>query len=182
MGNLSTFLKKIEQKYQKLAEGTSRSVFLLNDETVLKVAKSQAGLAQNRVECKLAGTTPLIAKIFDKHPNDIWITMEYVRPAELSDFDRLLNFNLEDIYAYIYATVNNVKELINDIPNWEKLSKDPFVLELQRFADKNFLLIADLTDGDNWGVVVRNNKERLVLLDFGCDNKTFCKYYGYYKL
>jgi hypothetical protein len=66
-----------------LGEGTSRDVFALDNQRVLKIASGTKGLAQNEVEVEVftnPKTRPIIAKIYDMDSGYRWIVSERAEP------------------------------------------------------------------------------------------------------
>lgn len=74
-----------------LGRGSSRMVYEIDDEKVLKLAYNNKGLAQNEAEADpmLRGYNGIFAKVFDVHPKYHWIEMEKAVPATVEDFDRI---------------------------------------------------------------------------------------------
>ena len=83
--------------------GTSRAVFTLSDNTVLKLAYGRAdiGKMQNRGEEELFTKThsPLLARVYaaDK-VNYTWLVSEMVLPIEEEDFEKILGIPLTGYY------------------------------------------------------------------------------------
>lgn len=70
------------QGLKLLGEGTARTVFLLDNTSVLKLAINEAGRDQNEMEAKVKDCTSIkavFAKIFKVGPNYDWIVMERVK-------------------------------------------------------------------------------------------------------
>ena len=66
--NLTSYAKKkayCREHLKRLGTGSSRMVFELNDETVLKLAINKKGLAQNDVEWDMRNELSFTAKVFD---------------------------------------------------------------------------------------------------------------------
>lgn len=69
-------------------KGSSRSVFILSDKEVLKVARNRAGVAQNEAESKLSNdgkASNFVAKVFGHGGGYSWLRSERVTP--LTSFD-----------------------------------------------------------------------------------------------
>lgn len=110
----------------ELGQGTSRIAFLLPDRRVLKVAKNEAGIDQNKQELKIF-LNPSIAQIYtkiyewDKGRN--WILTEYVKPfnsrndfltetgIRYSVFETLLS----DVRKWLARDLQDLRELYEEM-------------------------------------------------------------------
>lgn len=73
-----------EQNLQRISSGTSRIVYKIDNEKVLKLAKNSKGLAQNEVEAgysKYNDLEDLVARTFDYDEKNLWVEMELARPV-----------------------------------------------------------------------------------------------------
>ena len=62
-------------KYYKIGSGSSRTVFALDKNTVIKMARNQKGIAQNLVELNVFEKSPeRVAKIKWYHPNGYYLS------------------------------------------------------------------------------------------------------------
>lgn len=67
----------------KLGKGSSRIVFALSGDKVLKIAKNEKGFAQNNAELELftsPDTKPVVARIYDAAQDNSWLISEIVKP------------------------------------------------------------------------------------------------------
>lgn len=205
--------------------GSSRAVFTLSDNIVLKLAygsKYFAGIDQNQIEYELFERTnsPLLARVYDCDKNFTYLVCESVVPAELVDFeqiigipfyrqyqqnsikdespysrhsgDKTIGYNeyfgdriknpgektqgecLYDIFAYIEA---------NDV-----LHEDCFNVRIEKAILNNKWLkefrelikqigVGDFSRVDNFGIVNRDGKPSIVLLDAGLTLRVWQKHY-----
>lgn len=163
----------------KAGTGSSRVAFVFKyngRDTVLKVASSDAGIAQNAAEIKLLSDPAIAAlnitiPIIDFHPEDkygrmipTWLHMEYAAPAtqkelcavmKCGDLDILVNIaqNLMGRKAsltmqQIYdMLLNNYKVGIDGIDVAEEYAN-----KLVQIYNHSKLVLRDLTMPDNWGM------------------------------
>lgn len=85
------------------AEGSSRIVYTLSDNIILKLAyglKYHAGIEQNKFEWKLfqEANTPLLPRIFACDDNFTYLVSESVNPAEYVDFEKILGIPYTNEY------------------------------------------------------------------------------------
>ena len=117
---------------------------------------------------------------FDRYDH-LWVEMELAIRAKPTDFRRL--WGVEQQYLDLYL-------LNKDVENRGRRS--PFYLDepIQKKLDENDtvqLLISFMLDSDSpandlgrissWGIVKRNGKDHLVLIDFGLTNEVYDTYY-----
>ena len=175
-------------KYYKVGSGSSRRVFALDKNTVIKMAKDRRGMAQNLVELRVFEKSPeRVAKIKWYHPKGYYLIVE--RCTSLYRFleDKDINFNADDFSEYVdidikqnYSAkkVNNiVKDFVRETKDEAKYKPAVFkmlakqIKELATFIWKN--KIHDIYD-DQLGV---NKAGKIILLDYGMDQEVWEKYY-----
>lgn len=88
---------------EEIGEGSSRTVFLLSDEHVLKIAcghSSDSGAMQNKVEWDtLMGgmqNSILFPKVYQHADDFSWIIVEHVVDATILDFSKILGIPFDD--------------------------------------------------------------------------------------
>lgn len=170
---LENLNKKIDFHYQPIAEGSCRRVYRIGD-YALKVATSMAGLAQNQVECKVE-PSEFINKIYrkDKHDLPAWVLTDYCEPATKYHIRKTLKVSSKTFDAMVTA------KRFNTVVNRDylkKMEKKTIAMNYLNFMDKYKLLAGDIMSHrlDNYGV---NPQGKLVLLDYGLDDKVWNKYY-----
>lgn len=163
----------IDFHYQPIAEGSCRRVYRIGD-YALKVATSMAGLAQNQVECKVE-PSEFINKIYrkDKHDLPAWILTDYCKPATKYHIRKTLKVAPKTFDAMV--TAKRFNTVINR-DYLKKMEKKTIAMNYLNFMDKYKLLGGDIMSHrlDNYGV---NPQGKLVLLDYGLDDKVWDKYY-----
>jgi hypothetical protein len=173
---------------EPIGVGSSRVVFQIDDEVVLKLARNDAGIAQNKEEMKIGlhsglNYVPLAFNGSDEE-NGIWIISEYVLPAEKDDFRKVFGIKFEDVSAFC-----RYLELAKNDTFYEKCVRDIFrhyswcvmgtklLKEIKLLSDKFESLISDLSRIDNWGMCRRDGKTYMVMLDPGCNEEIYNKFY-----
>lgn len=195
--------------------GSSRCVFTLSDNMILKLAMGgfrDAGIAQNEFETKMFKKTesPLLARIYDAAKDYSYIVCENVVPAEEIDFEKLLGIpfmsywkqttsddddtigfdkyfdgtkkhieehkgaSVYDILCYIESNyVTNEQCFDYDI---EKIiNSNPWFKEFVKLVEDTN--ISDFCNVENFGIVNRNGKPMLVLLDAGMNLNLWYNFY-----
>jgi len=186
---ITTFKERIrycEAFLQRISSGSSRIVYKIDDEKVLKLAKNKKGLAQNEVEIEYSdeGLDEVLAKIYNYDPNNLWVEMELARKVSVSDFKRITGFNFKD-YA---AAVHNYGEAVNargvshemdvDKEIVAEMWEDEFVYDIFQYIGNYGIPAGDLKKLSTYGIVNGDNDERIVIIDYGLTSEVYSSYYS----
>lgn len=180
-----------EARLQRIASGSSRIVYQVDNEKVLKLAKNQKGIAQNQVEYRL-GTEPYyscFAEIYEYDENGLWIEMELCRKAKKSDFKVIYGVPFEVLCCMIYDQANNFKnvgwkinpygeygEIVQQIWDGEENDLQLLFTSVQEYIESEMLeSVGDLCRLSSWGI---NSEGYFTLIDFGLDDDVAKNYYG----
>lgn len=105
LNDLRTYAAKkryLESHLEKIGTGSSRIVYKVDDEKVIKLAKNRKGLAQNEAEAdKSSYPTDLFAKVYECDQNYYWIEMEVAKKPKKSDIKSLYGVSFELIADFI---------------------------------------------------------------------------------
>ena len=178
-----------------IGSGSSRLVFQIDDETCLKLAKNEKGVAQNLEEIKIAndGIISYIPKIFNgsDEENGLWIITQYVLPAKTSDFKNVLGVPFSDVAEFAENTdarfdykrgrfyINNADRTVHKLyqkyeDNYDVISLFNDIHEIKADYDQ---LVGDLTRIQNWGMVRENGNIFMVMLDTGFSEEIRNQFY-----
>jgi len=165
-------------------------VFQVDDDRVIKLAKNKAGIAQNKVEANphiQSAYGDIIAKIYDRHPDYLWLEQEAVTPMSWRDSEMFSKAaGLKDgvswesvalILRYYKEEFNkrkktNPEELFIDVcrstyrnlgDTCEQISSNFFVHKVLQFIIEFDLPPQELVN-DNVGMT---SNGRPVILDYG---------------
>ena len=175
-------------KYYKIGSGSSRIVWALDKNTVIKMAKNEKGIAQNLAELRVFEKSPeRVAKIKWYHPKGYYLIVE--RCTSLNRFleDKDVNIDAAGFSEYVDIncnkkyTVENVEKIVKKFvrENRDEAKYKPAVFkmlakqikELATFIWKN--KIDDIYD-DQLGV---NKAGKIILLDYGMNKEVWKKFY-----
>lgn len=218
---------------EPVSEGSSRAVFNLSDNYILKLAFNNpymsysvsvgAGQAQNKIEFETYKKLPedfssLVARILYCDKNYNFMVCENVVPAEEIDFEKILGIPFTNVWRQnSFKTAENDNEgdetigynkyFDNIKGEWEEYN-GPSVYDILCYIETNYVLeeysydeeieeiirnsewftklvdfveftqTSDFTSVENFGIVNRNGKTTLVLLDYGMNMDMWEKYYG----
>ena len=181
--------KYAAEHLNRISSGSSRIVYKIDDEKVLKLAKNDKGIAQNEVEIEYgqySDIDDIVAKIFDYDEKDsLWVEMELANKVKKSDFKNIVGYSFEDIQKAIHnygidsGNANRVtgkyemdKSLLEDM--WE----NEFMYEMFSFIGNYGVPIGDLKRLSSYGVVKRNGQDAIVLIDYGLTHDVYSSYYS----
>jgi hypothetical protein len=184
--NFAQRIKYAEQRLQKIGSGSARTVYKIDDEKVLKLAKNQKGVSQNEVEIQQGGyydTRDIVARVFDHDENNLWVEMELAQKMSKQDFKRITGFSFEDyakvIHNYGVETGTNRggfkwnvdKELV------DKMWENEFTYEMLNYIAGYDIPTGDLERTSSYGIVKRDGHDAIVLVDFGFTKEVFSTHY-----
>lgn len=177
---------------QSIGVGSSRRVFPIDDEKVLKLAMNKKGLAQNEAECDwYLQKTGICAKVYDADEQYRWIEMQRAKKAKPSDFQRLTGYPFKFLQAFVswahtqYATRRDwfrntdYDEEINKLLDSDEYYDTIFASINDYMCNTGLEAYGDLQRISSWGVVSENGQERLVLIDFGLNDEVAKQHYGF---
>lgn len=183
---------------ERLGSGSSRIVYKIDDNTVLKLAKNQKGVAQNLREISVGTenyyqSSGLFAEVYDYDENGLWLEMQYARPALQKDWKRIYGFGFQLIVDYIeYITEgysrhksfflsSEMREFFNS-EKFEEMYEDydmPFMGLHEFLGNEQIQAFRDFQRKSTWGVVKDSDgSERIVIIDYGIDDDVWKNYYS----
>lgn len=165
-----------------LGNGSSRIVFAVDDEKVIKIAKNAKGIAQNESESQYDFQnfySDVVAVVYDSHPQDLWIEMEKaVKITSESKFKQLFNgISLKDMNAYLTNKFMKGYKVPLDPRTQALMDEDDAFFQIVSMVGERDMMINDLTKLNSWGMVRRKGVEMPVLVDFGISNGDFDTHY-----
>lgn len=189
--SLSSFNKRIkycESNLKRISSGSSRIVYAIDDEKVLKLGKNSKGLSQNEIEIEYGQYRDLddiVAKIFDYQENWLWVEMELARKLKVADFKRITGFNFKDFCIAITNYGNQVNKHKNtltypklDEEIIEAMWEDEFMYGIFSFIGNYDLPVGDLTRLNSYGWVKRDGEDHIVIIDYGLTHDVYGSYYS----
>jgi hypothetical protein len=186
---LKSFNQRIqycEQHLQRISSGSSRIVYKIDDEKVLKLAKNKKGLAQNKAEIDYGTEIYLkgiVANIFEYDENGLWVEMELARKITESEFKRISGFNFNDFAAALnnfYHERTNYRngfEMKVDPEIVAQMWEDEFVFDIFQYLGNYDVPVGDLKKLNTYGIVKREGQETIVLIDYGLTDDIFNTHY-----
>ena len=160
----------------------------------LKQKKKKKGVAQNLEEMSISsdGIISYIPKVYngsDKE-NGLWIVTQYVLPAKVEDFKKVIGVDFNDVADLALNTDRSMERgqsfltkmadnMIHHL--YEKYDQNDMAIEL--FNDIHEIkadydqYVGDLSRIENWGLAYENGQAFLVMLDIGLSEEVFNQFY-----
>ena len=183
--------ENLEDSFPLIGEGSSRIVFKIDDDRVIKLAKNTAGISQNKAEANPAIQSAygdIITKIYDRHPDYLWIEMEMAIDAgflpngedSVMEAAGITGYNIswDDIMDYLSVMTSNFESNEEFEIDWHyptpQIASNAFIEKLVKFMIEFKVRAGDI-GGANIGLTVGDG--RPVVLDYGFNDDV---YYGHY--
>lgn len=173
-----------DQHLKKLGSGSARHVYAIDDEKALKLAANKKGLSQNADEHQISTIgwhDDVVAKVFDSHPDDLWIESELARKINPSRFRELTGFNIEEVGTFLnqYNDQRNGKNPHHKVSpeKYDELIESEFITDILSIVDNWDMQTGDWGRISSYGEVKRNGKPQIVLVDYGLTQDTYSSHY-----
>ena len=174
----------IEQLGPTQGRGSSRVVFQIDDNKVLKLALNNKGIAQNQAEddgyLQNIGLSP---KIFENDSEYKWLVSEFVLPAKKQDFKECLGIDFEEFCDFIRAcfrlryNVNTYGRTVDQYRYEELIEYNETCNTFDDYIGNYNPPMGDLLRIANYGMVKRDGYIDIVLLDSGLTHEIYDNYY-----
>lgn len=163
-----------EDNLKHLSSGSSRLVYLTCDNTVIKLAKNDKGIEQNKAESKASGKCKYLNSTKNTAKDFSWIEVAYFDKISSKQFEDLLGFSFNDFCDCIKYSLKKISDSDLDKPKcFDKISKSEFFKEIIDVSLKFKLMPGDLVRISSWGT----NGDYPILLDAGLTKEIYDKFY-----
>jgi mRNA-degrading endonuclease RelE of RelBE toxin-antitoxin system len=201
--SLNSYNKKIKycnDNLQRIASGSSRIVYKIDDATVLKLAKNKKGLAQNEAETQYRDdlyAPDIFAEVYDNDENFYWIEMQLARKAKPTDFKRLTGYDFKTFQNFVtysaqqylprrsygFSIPSEYKQLFDSEEFQNMVWDNPdnvFYQTNEYLTSYQIEKYGDVQRISSWGVVKdkHDGTDKLVLIDYGLTDDIFNQYYS----
>lgn len=167
-------IKYAEKNLKHLSSGSSRIVYETPGKTIVKLAKNDKGIAQNKAESNPKMKSKFLNEIIKHAKNDSWIETHYLDKITEKDFEDMTGIEFPDFDDAISYGLKNVSESSKDKPkNFDKVFKSEIYKEMKRIGEKFKLMPGDIGRISSWGT----KDDRPILIDAGLTKDVFEKFY-----
>jgi len=186
--NLKSFNKRIkycEQNLQRISSGTSRIVYKIDETKVLKLAKNEKGIAQNKTEINFSEDylwDMVVAKLFDYDEDGLWVEMELARKVTTSIWNNIVGIPIDifrDGTRFMEQQKGSVKTLyrLKEPERMEELYENDFTSTILDLIANYDVGSGDFGKLSTYGLVNREGKDEIVIIDYGLTNEVYDSYY-----
>jgi hypothetical protein len=167
--------KYAEQNLKHLSSGSARIVYLTPTKTIVKLAKNDKGIAQNKAEANPKMKSKYLNEILGCAKNYSWCETHYLEKITEKDFEEMTGIKFNDFgdairYGLKDVSGNSDKEKPE---NFDEVSKSDIYKELKDIGEKFKLLPGDMARISSWGT--KDGKP--VLIDAGLTRDIFDEFY-----
>lgn len=173
-----------------VGKGSSRAVFQIDDEQVLKLAINDKGIAQNEQEGQkdyYLEQLDVVPKLFETDDDYKWIISEFVLPAKTQDFRVCLGVDENTFYRFIITdwvercgtSRDRQYQAHNMLPNekFEQLLENENLMPWDDYIGNYRPAFGDMVAKRNYGMTLRDGNPTIVLLDSGLTDEIYDKFY-----
>lgn len=175
--NLETYSarkKYAERNLKHLSSGSSRIIYLTPQKTIIKLAKNDKGIAQNKAESNPAMKSKFINKTIRKSKNFSWIETYYLDKINAKEFKKLTDLDFDDFGDSVrYGLRNNSGSKKEKPDNFEDVAKSEIYKEIVDIGKKFKLMGGDIARESSWG----KKDGHPVLIDAGLTKEIFEEFY-----
>lgn len=176
LSKLETFKARVdyaEKCLKHLSSGSSRVIYVMpGEKEVMKLAKNDRGVAQNKVESKVK--SKYVNKTTKSDPNGVWKLSPFLEKVTEKEFEGMIDCSFEDFGEALDYALKTISEDSAKKPNnFEEVSKLDIFKELVDVAKKHDLMPGDLTRISSWGQVDKHP----TLLDAGLTKEIYDEFY-----
>lgn len=181
MGNLakletySARKRYAEKNLEHLSSGSSRIVYLTPDKKILKLAKNDKGIAQNRAEANPKMKSKFLNEVIKHADNYSWIETHYLDKITGSQFEKMTSIPFSDFDEAIRFGLKDVSgnSDITKSKNFAQVEKSEIYKEMKRIGEQFKLMPGDLARISSWGT----KDDRPILIDAGLTADVFADFY-----
>lgn len=176
ISSLETFKARVdyaEKNLEHLSSGTSRVVYLANDgKEVLKLAKNDRGVAQNKIESKLK--CKYINKTTKADADGAWKISPFLDKITEKEFEELADVNFKDFGEALEYGLQKVSGDKKEKPKgMDKIEKLDIYKQLVKVGLEHDLMPGDMARISSWGKVDNHP----TLLDAGLTREIYDEFY-----
>jgi len=166
--------KYAENNLEHLSSGSSRIVYQSPKHTIIKLAKNDKGIAQNKVEAHPKIKSEYLNQILSFSKKYSWIETYYLEKITEKEFEEMTGVNFSDFGEAIKYGLKDISGSSKSKPsNFDKIQKSKIFKEIKKIAEACNLMPGDLSRISSWGT----KDDKPVLIDAGLTKEVFEKFY-----
>jgi len=175
--NLDTFCARkryAERNLKRLSSGSSRLVYLTSKGTILKLAKNEKGLAQNKAESNPKMKSKYLNKILRYAKNNVWIETEKLEKIKAKQFEEMTGVDFQLFSDAISYGLKDVAGTTHEKPvDFDEVKGSDVYKEMLSLGKKFKLMPGDMARISSW----LTDGKRVILADCGLTREVYDIYY-----
>lgn len=175
LDNYNSRKEYAEKNLKHLSSGSSRIVYSTTKDTIIKLAKNDKGVAQNKAECNPKMKSKFINKVISHAKDYSWMQTHYLEKITVKQFEKMTGLNFEEFGSAIGYGLKNVSgNKDREKPeNFDEIEKSEIYREMKRIGTRFKLMPGDLRRISSWGA--KDGKP--VLIDAGLTKEVYADFY-----
>lgn len=183
--NFAARTRYCDERLSKLASGSGRIVYKIDNLKVLKLAKNKKGVAQNEAEIEI-GTdnyfSGIVAKIFEYSDDYSFLEMEFADKLSKGNFKSITGYSFDNFAQElrIFHMSNNPsmrKYTPEETEEHDIITESDFFNDIIDVMHNHDMPAGDLARTSTYGIVNRSGKKTIVLVDAGLTGNTYNNFY-----
>lgn len=183
---LKSYSKRVlycNQTLQKIKSGSARVVYFVDNTKVLKLAKNEKGLEQNRLEADYLiqeHHLDVVTQVYEYDQDDMWIISEFAKNTSIKKFEQITGVNFEKLCEFLRTENRNFKRGWGKSLSQEEIDamyENEYVMQILTVMQDFDMPAGDLCRIGSYGEVVRNGRPTIVLRDYGLSQDTYNRLY-----
>ena len=164
-----------EKNLKHLSSGSSRIVYSTPEDTIVKLAKNDKGIAQNKAESNPKMKSKFLNEVISSAANNSWMETHYLDKITTKQFEEMTGLKFEDFGEAIRYGLRNVSENtdMGKPKNFDEVEKSEIYKDLKDVGEKFKLMPGDLARISSWGT----KDGRPILIDAGLTADVFADFY-----
>ena len=178
LSELETFKDRVdyaEDKLEHLSSGSSRVIYVLpGEKKVLKLAKNERGVAQNKAESNPKMKSKYITKTLRSDKNGYWKISEYLDKITAKEFEKMTGVDFDDFGEALRYGLKSVSDNDAKKPkNFSEIEKLDMYKDLIKLGKEFELMPGDMARISSWGKI----DDHPLLLDAGLTKDIYDEFY-----
>lgn len=167
--------KYAENNLKHLSSGSARIVYLTPDKTVIKLAKNDKGIAQNKAEANPKMKSKFLNQVIKYADNYAWMETHYLDKITTKEFEEMTHIPFSDFEEAVRYGLKNVSENtgLTKPKKFAEVANSEIYKEMKRVGEKFKLMPGDLARISSWGA----KDGHPVLIDAGLTAEVFADFY-----
>jgi hypothetical protein len=157
--------KYADENFKMIGRGTGRYVYDINNDFVLKLAKNNKGVEQNKTEINISKSgkyNDITANIAEYDDNGLFLIQQKAYRITEQGFEDITGLQFQ---GFLYYLRHNKIWDGDNVKFYDKVNSLIDTFQLDRF---------DIANENSWGVI----NDNAVIVDYGLDMDTARKLYG----